>query len=93
MSGGSFNYKYQELDEYIGHTHDSELDGLLIDLRNVLHDLEWWQSCDYSEDQYRTSLKKFKKKWLAGYGDENEKRIERFKKNLLIGINDLLSRI
>ena len=38
----------------------------LNDLCEVLHDLEWWQSSDISEADYRETVAKFKKKWLNG---------------------------
>lgn len=28
-------------------------------LKDVWHDVEWWTSCDYSEDQARDALRKF----------------------------------
>ena len=65
MSGGSYSYLYQQIQrEYVGRMVDSDLDLLMQDLVNLMHDLEWWQSCDYSEEQYRKTVDKFKKKWL-----------------------------
>lgn len=67
MSGGSYNYIYNRLlSECEGEMHDAEMDDLIKDLCEVLHDLEWWQSGDYSEDQYRETVSEFKKKWLKG---------------------------
>lgn len=65
MSGGSHNYIYNKLSvECEGEMHDAEMDDLIKDLCEVLHDLEWWQSGDYSEDQYRETVSEFKKKWF-----------------------------
>lgn len=65
MSGGSYNYMYSAiLHEYGGRVYDDEFDKLLHDLVKVLHDLEWWQSSDISESDYKKTLNKFKKKWL-----------------------------
>ena len=33
---------------------------------DVLHALEWWQSCDSSEAEYREKVANFKKKWMNG---------------------------
>lgn len=65
MSGGSYNYIYNKLSvECEGEMHDAEMDDLIKDLCEVLHDLEWWQSGDYSEEQYRETVSEFKKKWF-----------------------------
>lgn len=70
MSGGSFNYMYERIrDNYSGEMYDHELNALLEDFCDVLHDLEWWQSGDYSKDQYLSSVDQFKKKWLSGHND------------------------
>lgn len=79
MSGGSYNYIYTRLsDECKGRMYDAEMNDLIKDLCVVLRDLEWWQSCDSSEDKYRETVNAFKKKWfkedreqrLKGYIDE-----------------------
>lgn len=67
MSGGSYNYIYSKLSvECEGEMHDAEMNDLIKDLCEVLHDLEWWQSGDYSENQYRETVSEFKKKWFKG---------------------------
>ena len=67
MSGGSYNYIYSQLEnECEGNMYDSEMDMLIKDLCKVLHDLEWWQSGDYSEEQYRETVARFKAKWFKG---------------------------
>ena len=72
MSGGSYNYQYSQVDEeYVGHMHDKELDDMMKDLVDVLHDLEWWQSDDHSEEQYRKTVREFKVKWFNT--DRNER--------------------
>jgi hypothetical protein len=66
MSGGSYDYEYQRIDEtYIGRMYDDELDDMMKDLVELLHDLEWWKSCDTSEESYRKSVIKFKNKWFG----------------------------
>lgn len=65
MSGGSHNYMYSRVEEeYVDRMFDSQLNTMIKDLAGLLHDLEWWQSGDYSEETYRESVNKFKKKWL-----------------------------
>lgn len=49
---------------------------MMNDLCELLHDLEWWQSCDYSEETYRESVKKFKKKWFKQTKIDVQKQIE-----------------
>ena len=65
MSGGSHNYIGDRLyEECYGRMEDAELDKLVGDFCEVLHDLEWWQSDDIGEEEYRLSVRKFKEKWL-----------------------------
>lgn len=78
MSGGSYNYIYSRLlEECENRMYDAEMNDLINDLCEVLRDLEWWQSCDSSEEKYRATVEKFKAKWfkedrtrLKGYIDE-----------------------
>lgn len=75
MSGGSYNYIYSKLlTECAGSMYDAEMNDMIEDLCEVLHDLEWWQSSDSSEEQYRETLKKFKIKWFR------TDRVDRLKK-------------
>ena len=75
MSGGSYNYIYNTLkEECVGNMYDAEMNDMISDLCDVLHDLEWWQSCDYSEEQYRKTLLNFKKKWFQGNREERLKK-------------------
>ena len=74
MSGGSYNYIYSRLSmECVGEMKDTEMNDLIKDLCEVLHDLEWWQSGDISEEAYRETLSEFKTKWL---GDNREERLK-----------------
>jgi hypothetical protein len=74
FSGGSYDYTYNYLDIYYHNVYDEELDLMIQDLREVLHDLEWWQSSDIGEEDYRKTLNDFKKKWF-GNRDERLKEI------------------
>lgn len=94
MSGGSFDYEYSRIEDlYRGELDDADMNELLIDFCKVLHDLEWWNSSDYSEEQYRKSVEAFKKKWIRGYNDETNSRIENFKANLIKSIEEQLKKL
>ena len=74
MSGGSYNYIYNRLSEECeNRMYDDEMNDLIKDLCELLHDLEWWQSCDVSEERYRKTLREFKKKWFKG---DREQRLK-----------------
>lgn len=67
MSGGSMGYLCYEIEEKcVDQMQDLELDALMRDLAKLLHDLEWYRSCDYSEETYRNTVKSFKAKRLGG---------------------------
>lgn len=68
MSGGSYNYQYSTFESYyVGAMYDKELNAMFKDIVNLLHDVEWWQSDDISEESYRETVSKFKNKWLRQY--------------------------
>ena len=74
MSGGSYSYIYSTLSmECSNRMYDAEMNDLIEDLCDLLHDLEWWQSGDFSEDHYRNTLMKFKAKWFKGDRQERLK--------------------
>lgn len=88
MSGGSKDYIYCRIEEYfVGQMHDKELDDLMADIVDLAHDLEWYESGDYSKEDYIKTVNKFKRKWfgtdrnerLKGYIDET---IEKVRKEL-----------
>jgi hypothetical protein len=75
MSGGSYDYTcYKVEDTYSGKMFDVELDEMVLDLSNLLHDLEWWQSGDINENDYRKTVQEFKNKWF-GTRDNNLRRL------------------
>ena len=88
MSGGSYDYIYSRLSDVCeGAMYDAEMNDLIKDICEVLHDLEWWQSCDIEEEDYRETVKKFKEKWFKQNRDERlkeyiDKKINETKKNL-----------
>ena len=96
MSGGCKNYIcYKIENELVGQMHDKELDDLMKDIAELVHDLEWFEDADYSYDTYKATADKFKNKWfgnsrserLKGYIDSS---IDELKKELynMIGVKD-----
>ena len=76
MSGGSYSYKFCVVDDYyVGAMYDEELNEMMKDLVKVLHDVEWWQSCDIGEESYRKTVKEFKDKWFNADRGERLKPI------------------
>lgn len=77
MSGGSHDYICYQIDEHlVGQMHDDEMNEMVEDFANLCHDLEWWDSNDYAETDYRETLAAFKKKWFGN----TEERAERLKR-------------
>lgn len=64
MSGGFYNYVCYKVREAADYTQDKEIRALINDLADLLHDEEWYMSGDTGREDYRKSLKEFKKKWL-----------------------------
>lgn len=78
MSGGHFNYLYSTIeDTYCGEMQDIELNEMMKDLVELLHDLEWYMSCDYGEQTYRETVQKFKKKWFKRTNENMREFIEK----------------
>lgn len=50
--------------DLVGYMYDSELNQMMKDLVPVLEDLEKWQESDISEERYRETVTKFKRKWF-----------------------------
>lgn len=76
MSGGSMGYLCYSVQDAVGMMEDAELDELMRDVSQLLHDCEWWHSGDYGEDSYRESVAKFKAKWF-GKSKTRTERLER----------------
>lgn len=67
MSGGSYNYLYNQIEwTYKGHMKDPELELLMKDLIVLLKGLEWCDSGDTDDKDYFAEVNKFKAKWLGG---------------------------
>ena len=76
MSGGYHNYEcYRVEEEYVGKMHDPEMDQMMKQLVNVLHDLEWWASGDIVEEEYRQSVRDFKFRWFTPLREQGLCRI------------------
>ena len=94
MSGGAFDYLYGRIEEtYVGEMQDADLDEMMKDLCELLHDLEWCESGDTSEESYRKSAKAFKQKWLRGYDWKTDDRIDRAKRHIKDIIDKELEKI
>lgn len=95
MSGGSMDYVCWDLEgKAAGKLMDKELEAMLKDFCKVLHDCEWYHSCDIGEEEYRNTVKEFKKRWF-GSRDEHlkeiiEESIASLRKELvtMIGVDD-----
>lgn len=73
MSGGSMDYLFCKVKEYaVGIMGDPELDDLMNDIADLLHDAEWWHSGDIGDERYRQSVTVFKRKWFQ---DSRETRL------------------
>lgn len=89
FSGGSYDYKFSMIDEYYcGKMYDMELNDLMQDIVKLTHDLEWWKSCDYNEEDYRQTVRKFKNKWFKSSRNDRLKeyidnRFDETRKELL----------
>ena len=66
MSGGSMDYIYSRVEDAACMTLDPEFAEMLRDAAKVLHDEEWWMSCDISKETYLETLAAFKAKWFCG---------------------------
>lgn len=66
----------EDEEECVNRMFDSQLNEMMKDLVKVLHDLEWWQSCDCDEKRYREEVTKFKKKWFKQTKIDVQKQIE-----------------
>lgn len=73
MSGGSMDYVCYKVGDAASMTHDPEFAELLRDAAKVLHDEEWWMSCDMSKETYLETLAAFKAKWFSGDRSERLK--------------------
>ena len=87
MSGGSMDYLYSRVREYSDSANDPEITELMDDLADVLHEMEWWHSCDIGEEQYREAVRKFKDKW---FGISREIRLREYIDNELAAVKDKL---
>jgi hypothetical protein len=83
VSGGSMDYLCYKIENQLSYIDDPEIKDLMTDLAELMHDLEWWQSGDYSRDSYEETLSKFKAKW---FGDNRNERLKEYINTSLDGI-------
>lgn len=75
MSGGHFEYRYYNIDPYLGNFEDAEIEELVQDVRDLMHDLEWYRSGDTSREDYLESIEVFKQKWFKASRSERLARL------------------
>lgn len=76
MSGGIFNYLdstlkneiYGWADTWSNVFEDREISELVWDVLNLIHDYDWYASCDTGKDDYLKAKAEFKKKWFSNRG-------------------------
>ena len=88
MSGGSLNYAYCKIDDCRGKMGDPELNELVKDFAELLHDREWYIDDDIGEAEWENTKNKFKSKWLRGGHEKRLKKLveeetEKLKEDLL----------
>lgn len=83
MSGGSMDYVCFKIEDCAQYVDDAEIKDLIKDLANLMHDLEWYQSGDYSQSSYEETLFKFKNKWFG------KNRNARLKEYLNTALDDM----
>lgn len=77
MSGGAMDYVCWTLEgNASGKLEDKELEAMLKDFVNLLHDCEWYHSGDIGEDDYFETVRKFKKKWFGKRDERLQEIIE-----------------
>lgn len=67
-------YFHTLLEQCENRMQDRGMNDLIKDLAKVLHDLEWWQSSDSDEEDYRKTISEFKAKWFGS--DPSTRRTE-----------------
>ena len=92
MSGGSHDYLYSRVEElFVGKMYDIELNDLMKDVANIMHDLEWYDSGDYDPDGYFDTVKAFKKKWFEfPRKDRLKKYIDKSVEDLRVSLYQML---
>ena len=96
MSGGSRNYICFRIEEELcGRMYDAELNDLMEDIKELAHDVEWYDSGDTGANTYFNQVRCFKQKWFGMSRGERlkdyiDKRLDDIRKELyrLIGESD-----
>jgi len=67
MSGGRYSYLDISLKNEIegDDFEDAEILDLVNDVLDLIHEYDWYQSCDTSLGDYLEAKKNFKKKWFG----------------------------
>lgn len=97
MSGGAFDYKDKSLkyeifgfDENCNNRFgDLEISELVFDVLDLIHDFDYYECGDTSEDTWLKQKKAFKEKWLW---PEEEERVRRIIDNSIDKVKEELYR-
>ena len=84
MSGGHFDYLDGRLkDEIFGYEdkvknvfEDREISELVFDVLDLIHEFDWYCSCDTSKETYLKAKAKFKRKWFSNRGVRIKRTID-----------------
>lgn len=78
MSGGSHNYQFYQLNDYVESMkkYDPELAEMMADVVTLCHDIEWFESGDYSYEDLEASMQRFKRSWMEAT-PEMQHRVQR----------------
>ena len=99
MSGGRFNYYNDYLksemfgyggDKPINVMEDDEISELVLDVLNLIHDLDYYQSEDTCIETYIESKKEFKKKWFGNRKIRIEKIVDKKIERLREEVNEMI---
>ena len=83
MSGGYFDYRNDMVkseifgynDTFTNVFEDREISELIWDVFDLIHDFDWYKSCDTSKVDYLNAKDAFKDKWLRQSAPSRTKRI------------------
>ena len=97
MSGGSFDYKDQELlneifdyeEKCSNKFEDMEISELVWDVLNLIHEYDWYHAGDTGEDKWLKAKIDFKNKW---FNSNREERIQRYIDNALSNAKEELEK-
>lgn len=76
MSGGSLDYVYRDVEQAVRDGYvDGDAETVVMEIGQLLHDIEWSASGDYSAHRWRQTLAEFCSSWEGGYEDTLERKL------------------